>query len=119
MFNYESPIEVIYQDIQNQINMDFENNCIKTVHSYGFNVNKEELIKALKYDREQYKKGYYDAIKQLRASASWVHNEECYDGEFYFKCSQCGMPSRSNGHMFCSHCGAYMWELAKNKERTE
>ena len=53
---YESPIETILTEIQTQ----FENDCIKAVQSYGFMVNKEELIKALNYDREQYEKGYSD-----------------------------------------------------------
>ena len=53
---YKSPIETIKTEIQTQ----FENDCIKAVQSYGFMVNKEELIKALNYDREQYEKGYSD-----------------------------------------------------------
>ena len=38
--------------------------CITTaraVQSYGINVDKDELIRALQYDREQYYKGYADA----------------------------------------------------------
>ena len=114
MYNYESPIEVIYRDIQNQINADFEKNCVEAVCSYGFNVNKEELKKALVYDRDQYNKGYYDAIHQLRASARWEHNPDCYDGEFRYKCSQCGMPERSTNHRFCSQCGAFMFDTGAN-----
>ena len=53
---YESPIETIKTEIQAQ----FENDCIKAVQSYDFMVNKEELVKALNYDREQYEKGYSD-----------------------------------------------------------
>ena len=40
--------------------MQFEDDCIKAVQSYGFMVNKEELVKALIYDRKQYEKGYAD-----------------------------------------------------------
>jgi len=112
MFNYESPIEVIYNRLQEQITMDFENNCIKAVQQYGFNVNKEELKKALQYDRGQYEKGYNDAIKSLRALGRWEHNCECtFDvpEPFQYKCSICGCPSRSTGHRFCSNCGASMW----------
>ena len=53
---YESPIETIQTEIQTQ----FEDDCIKAVQSFGFIVNKEELIKALNYDRKQYEKGYSD-----------------------------------------------------------
>ena len=53
---YESPIETIQTEIQTQ----FEDDCIKAIQSYGFMVNKEELVKALNYDRKQYEKGYLD-----------------------------------------------------------
>lgn len=51
---YESPIEVIYGQIQ----MDFEDNVMKAVQNYNINVNKDALISALMYDRHQYEKGF-------------------------------------------------------------
>ena len=53
---YESPIETIQTEIQTQ----FEDDCIKAIQSYGFMVNKEEIVKALNYDRKQYDNGYAD-----------------------------------------------------------
>lgn len=53
---YKSPIEIIQTEIKTQ----FEDDCLKAVQSCGFIVNKEELIKALTYDRKQYDKGYSD-----------------------------------------------------------
>ena len=53
---YKSPIEALKTEIQ----MQFEDDCIKAIQSCGFNVNKEELVKALIYDRKQYEKGYAD-----------------------------------------------------------
>ena len=53
---YESPVNKILGEMQTT----YENNCIKAVQSYGFDVNKEELTKALAYDRNQYEKGYID-----------------------------------------------------------
>ena len=53
---YESPVNQILGEMQTT----YENNCIKAVQSYGFDVNKEELTKALAYDRNQYEKGYID-----------------------------------------------------------
>lgn len=52
--DYKSPIELIAGDLQTRI----ENAAVKVVQSYGFNVDKAELEKALKYDRDQYDKGY-------------------------------------------------------------
>jgi len=60
---YESPIEII----QSQIRTQLEDDVLKAVQRYGINVNKEELIKALRYDRQQYKKGYEDA----KAEQKW------------------------------------------------
>lgn len=55
---YRSPIEIIYGGIEAQI----ENDVLKAVHRIGVNVNKEELLKALQYDRKQYSKGYKDGL---------------------------------------------------------
>lgn len=53
---YESPINQILGEMQTT----YENECMKVVQSVGFDVNKEELTKALQYDRNQYEKGYAD-----------------------------------------------------------
>lgn len=53
---YTSPIEVIYGDIETK----FEDCMLKVIQDCGIRVNKDELIKALGYDRDQYAKGYED-----------------------------------------------------------
>lgn len=53
---YESMIKVIEQ--QAQVHM--ENEIMSAVQKVGINVDKEELVRALKYDRGQYEKGYAD-----------------------------------------------------------
>ena len=58
---YESPIEII----QTQMQMQMDEGILKAIQGVGIDVNKEELIKALAYDREQYSKGYKDAIKEF------------------------------------------------------
>ena len=66
---YNSPIELIAGNLQTQI----ENDAVKVVQSYGFNVDKAELEKALKYDRDQYEKGYADArMKYERPQGEWI-----------------------------------------------
>ena len=39
---------------------------------YDINVNKEELIKALKYDRDQYEKGYDDGYDEGFNADKWI-----------------------------------------------
>ena len=58
---YKSPIEIIYGQTQTQI----EGDVFRAIQSYGINVDKEELIRALKYDRDQYEKGYADAMASI------------------------------------------------------
>ena len=58
---YESPLSVIFGEIQTKIIEERENQVIQALQNCGINVDKEELIKALMYDRQQYKKGYADA----------------------------------------------------------
>lgn len=61
---YESPIDIIYNDIQYKVVEEFDKNVVSAVQSYGIDVNKEELLKALRYDRQQYEKGYADAKEE-------------------------------------------------------
>ena len=65
---YQSPIEMIYHDMQ----MHFEDEVCKAVQQVDIHVDKEELIKALQYDREQFAKGYANA----RAVSMQRQNEE-------------------------------------------
>lgn len=59
---YESPIEIICNEIVKQQ----ENDVYQAVQQYGITVDKEELLKALRYDREQYTRGYNDALDEVK-----------------------------------------------------
>ena len=65
---YEAHIEIMLGEIETQC----EDEIVKVVQSYGFNINKKELQDALNYDRNQYAKGYRegfnDAIDKIRES---------------------------------------------------
>lgn len=96
---YEPPITLYMNEIQTQI----EDNCLKAVQSYGFNVDKDELKKALDYDRGQYDKGYADARKRYERP----HGEWQLHGMIYY-CSECGHECGESGDNFCGNCGADM-----------
>ena len=53
---YTSPIKLV----TNQIIMELDNDVVNAVQKVGIEVDKQELIRALKYDRDQYDKGYAD-----------------------------------------------------------
>ena len=55
---YKSPIEKICSELQTQMAQEDENMVMKAIRKVEVNVDKEELIKALRYDRNQYTKGY-------------------------------------------------------------
>jgi hypothetical protein len=78
---YESPINIIYGEINNKL----ENEVLTAIHNLGIDVNKEELVRALRYDREQYQKGYEDRDKEIVRCKDCKHwsNERIND---YNKC---------------------------------
>ena len=47
-----------------------DDKCFKAVFEAGFHVDKEELAKALKYDRDQYDKGYADGYAEGKKAAA-------------------------------------------------
>lgn len=57
--SYQSPIEVATRELQTK----FEDDAMSVIHSYGICVDKEELVKALQYDRNQYKQGFADGCR--------------------------------------------------------
>ena len=57
---YESPVHLIFQDVETQMNQEIERTVINVVRKFDVDVDKDELIKALNYDRNQYNKGYKD-----------------------------------------------------------
>ena len=59
---YDSPIEIFARNVSVEV----ENQVMKAVGKVGIHVNKEELLKALNYDRKQYDKGYRDAMHKAK-----------------------------------------------------
>jgi hypothetical protein len=69
---YNSPITIFEptQTIYEQIAKATEEYIYKAVLSQNIDVNRDELIKALRYDRDQYNKGYHDAM--LEQKNEWI-----------------------------------------------
>lgn len=55
-YNYKSPIEIV----EGEVELFVEDKILKAVQEACIQVDKDELLKALAYDREQYEKGYHD-----------------------------------------------------------
>ena len=67
---YNSPIEMLITDIQNQIVKQQDEEIYKAVVSFIPNIDKDELIRALNYDRNQYEKGHLDGVAE--ATPKWI-----------------------------------------------
>ena len=72
---YISPIEIAIRDVQADIERQTEDLVFSTIRKCDVKVDKEELVKALNYDRAQYTKGYNDGI----VKAIQIINECVYD----------------------------------------
>ena len=59
-FDYISPVQMQLGEMRLKMEDDFTAYASQQV---GWNIDKDELIKALKYDRQQYEKGFADARK--------------------------------------------------------
>ena len=60
---YESPIRLIIEQIASDISKKTDETIYEVICRTGVVVDKDELIKALEYDRDQYEKGYRAGYK--------------------------------------------------------
>ena len=74
---YKSPIEII----EKQMRMEFDDCIWKAVQDYAVSVDKEELLKALRYDRDQYEKGYADGKRDAFDKLVRCKDCEHFNGE--------------------------------------
>ena len=93
---YKSPIAIITTEMESSI----DDEVLRVTQKIGIDVSKDELIKALKYDCEQYEKGYADG-KAERKKGEWI------DLGGTFECSVCHERSCCGGN-YCPDCGAEM-----------
>ena len=88
---YHSPIDVIINKISSSMDMQLEEGIIKTVQNVGINVDIEELIKALNYDREQYRIGYQNGFSDAQET-TWIScNERLPSRNGYYVVTMNGM----------------------------
>lgn len=106
---YESPIDVLIEDVRMQIVESVDEKVYQAVVNVGISVEKEELLRALQYDRQQYEAGYADGVADAVKHGKWEHlggDEWC--------CSACGNVITTEGSWekptkkYCEECGAKM-----------
>ena len=97
---YKSPIDVIQtltnnlDNFYDKVNAELEKEVVHRVRmETKINIDKDELFKALRYDRAQYKEGYadghkdgydkgfHDAVEHLKKSVEEIYNDVLLKGE--------------------------------------
>lgn len=77
IIGYKSPIEVFVAEMQTK----FDDEILKAVQNVGINVEKEELLKALRYDRDQYNIGFSNGYeKAINDVAHYLDREKGFCG---------------------------------------
>lgn len=72
MNNYKSPINIVSSALRNEV----ENNILKSIINIGIDIDKDEFIKALQYDRNQYEKGFSDATPKWIPVSERLPNDD-------------------------------------------
>lgn len=73
---YEYPISIIESAV-NDFLVQQEEGVFCMIKECGISVDKEELLKALAYDRKQYKKGYADGVRDFAEKVQAEFEHEC------------------------------------------
>ena len=127
---YISPINITQEwerKEPNSFGEKLDDIILSAIHKVGVEVNKEELIKAMQYDRNQYEKGYEDGKKDAVKHGHWISsdgspvkwdkmNPECPERSCH--CSVCGEWLTASDEypctgIYCPNCGAKMDEKEK------
>lgn len=105
---YKSPIEVFYQQVHVGIEESVEDAVYKAVKNVGSCVNKEELVQALMYDRDQYERGFEDA-KVIIGKQIIEEVEKLTKCPYGDKCLGANCPSNTD----CMLMGEHVIEIVK------
>ena len=73
---YESPIETYYfNDVHQKITKNADEAIYECVAQIEIKIKKQELIKALESDRNQYIKGYNDSLDEVREKIAFMDGD--------------------------------------------
>ena len=93
--SYQSPIDVIMGEMKIQR----ENEICKAVQNVGVTVDRNELLRALQYDRGQYQKGYIDRDSEIIRCMD-CRFKECTDMYGFIVCDITG--EHHKAEWFCA-----------------
>ena len=106
---WKSPIEIDMEWIEKDIIKQQDGWILSRIEEIiDVKVDKNELIKVLKYDRNQYERGYADGKADAIKHGQWLDLDNAPWGMFYCTCSVCGKRMIAERLNFCGECGAKM-----------
>ena len=108
--NWESPISIT-EEICREMAEAYDAYIVEEVRKVIPHIDKEELVKALEYDRGQYEKGYADGKESAVKHGHWIVN----DNRNTCRCSCCENVELVDWALYqakyCPRCGAKMDEV--------
>lgn len=93
---YEPPVTVLQKYSMKEVSEAIDDYIFNYITEIGVDVNKDELIKALKYDRDQYDKGFKDGRDSTKKEII-----RCKDCMYYRTHGAFGIPLRKEDR-YCS-----------------
>lgn len=78
-WNYEPPVKLICSNIETQLEKTLAETIYRAIQKVDVVVDKEELLKALSYDRNQYEVGFFhgqmaERYKKPENNYDWLRN---------------------------------------------
>lgn len=111
---YKSPISLqqttmeLVNELQKDIDAQTMQHIMECVHRIKVDIDEDELMRALKYDRDQYTQGFADGRKSAQVHAHWIPSGY---PEYPFRCSKClNLTKEQVERSYCGSCGARMDE---------
>lgn len=120
--SYESPIKLTntMESIVRRVREEEDKKIYECIANYGIDVNKEELEKALRYDRDQYVKGYEDgkaeAMQWIPIKFKETTDEDGFDKEEYPIMLDCSTPEDGQEILVCTDNGYVMFDTFFNDD---
>lgn len=114
---YESPINVLISAMRTELEADL---VCKVSQAAGYEIDSQELARALRYDRAQYDKGYKDGQADAREVKELL--KELYqtiDARKSYECAGCvyeHADSRTR-YLNCTNFNCYRWVKADQVEK--
>lgn len=98
MMTYKSPIDLIVAQAETEV----ENGILRAVQRVGINIDKDELMRALAYDRNQYVRGYYDRDSEVIRCKDCIYHRYTDDSDRIPYCEMIGCGYLWRDDEFCN-----------------